>query len=416
MHSAWSKSQFGAIILVASLLATGCSPVQAPPRRVRQITALAAPPAENLNRSCPNGYVPEWDYFPDKVSFEHSTQLQVSYHGHYKVVDFVPSIPKSLPLRYVLYQCGTPRPKGFEGATFLEVPLQRAVLNNPSMGSTVEELGVIDRLFGVNDLDQYTVPSIVKAGEEGRIHSLGTRSPSSIELATMIDTDAVFLFYSANPVYNLHPALRRLGVGAVAIGDIFESTPLGRAEWSKFFALFFNEERRANQHFAPSAEQYNALASRARQEAHKPVVLLGFAWTRDVWTASGGRNHYARLVEDAGGEYFLAEDSHPAANLRMPFEKAVYESERSPVWIAHNGMNRVPSKAALLRKIRLFSGLFTIQHGRVYALDSGAGDGEAFPSTDSSLNQPEKLLADFISVLHPELLPGYRPVFIRELQ
>jgi len=99
----------------------------------------------------------------------------------------------------------------------------------------------------------------------------------------------------------------------------------------------------------------------------------------------------------------------------MAFEKAVYESERSPIWIAHNGMSRIPSKAALLRKMHLFSALFTIQHGRVYALDSGAVDGEAIPAADSSLNQPEKMLADFISVLHPELLPGYRPVFIREL-
>jgi cobalamin transport system substrate-binding protein len=400
---------FGFIVLAA------CSPVQVPPPRVRQFTALSAPPAENLNRSCPDVYVPEWDYFPDKVSFEHSTQLKVTYHGHYKVADFVPSILQNVPLRYVLYQCGTPRPKGYEGATFLEVPLQRAVLNNPVMGSTVEALGVIDRLYGVNDLEQYTVPSIVKAGEEGRIHSLGTRSPSSIELATTIDTDAVFLFYSANPIFNLHPALRRLGVGAVAIGDIFESTPLGRAEWSKFFALFFNEERRANEHFALSAQQYNALASRARREKHKPVVLLGFSWTRDVWTASGGRNQYARLVEDAGGEYFLADDSQPEANVHMPFEKAVYRSERAPIWISHNGITRIPSKAALLRQMPLFAGLFTIERGRVYALDSGAGEGEAVPAGDSSLSQPEKMLADFVSVLHPELLPDYRPVFIREL-
>jgi len=404
-----------AVVLGLSFLAAACSPIQAPLRRARQVTALDAPPVANLNRSCPSVYVPAWDYFPDKVTFDHSTQLKVTYYDHYKIVDFVPSILQKLPLRYVLYQCGTPRPQGFEGATFLEVPLQRAVLNSPVMGSTVEALGVIDRLYGVNDLDQYTVPSIVKAGEGGRIHSLGTRSSSSIELATTIDTDAVFLFYSANPIYNLHPALRRLGVGAVAVGDSFESTPLGRAEWSKFFALLFNEERRANQQFARSTEQYNALASRARQERHKPIVLLGFAWTRDVWTASGGRNHYAKLVEDAGGQYFLADDSHPAANLRMPFEKAVYESEGAPIWFAHNGLSRIPSKAAFLRKMPLFSQLFTMQHGRVFALDSRAGDGEAIPAEDSSLNQPEKMLADFVSVLHPELLPGYQPVFIREL-
>src|ERR1700757_3812613 len=125
------------MILGLSLLAAGCGRVHAPPPRVRQFTALASPPMQNLNRSCPGVYVPEWDYFPDKVAFEHSVQLKVTYHGHYKVVDFVPSILTKLPLRYVLYQCGTPRPTGFDGATFLEVPLQRAVLNTPSMGSTV---------------------------------------------------------------------------------------------------------------------------------------------------------------------------------------------------------------------------------------------------------------------------------------
>ena len=99
----------------------------------------------------------------------------------------------------------------------------------------------------------------------------------------------------------------------------------------------------------------------------------------------------------------------------MPFEKAVYESGRTPIWISHNGIARIPSKAALLRKLPLFASLFTLQRGRVFALDSGAGDGEAMPASDSSLDQPEKMLADFVSVFHAELLPGYQPVFIREL-
>ena len=134
-----------AALVGLNLVVTACSSLQAPSRRVRKVTLLEAPPVGNLNRSCPGKYVQGWDYFPEKVVFEHSTQLNVTYHGHYKVVEFVPSILKNLPLRYVLYQCGTPRPKVFEGDTFLEVPLQRAVLNNPSIGSTVEALGVIDR-------------------------------------------------------------------------------------------------------------------------------------------------------------------------------------------------------------------------------------------------------------------------------
>jgi hypothetical protein len=38
------------------------------------------------------------------------------------------------------------------------------------------------------------------------------------------------------------------------------------------------------------------------------------------------------------------------------------------------------------------------------------------PYSDQSLDKPEIVLADFVSALHPDLLPGHRPVFLRKLQ
>lgn len=416
-HSRQNKRAHGAFacLIVLNLASTGCSPVEAPPARQRVKTVLTAAPQENLARSCPDRYNREWDYFPDKVSFQYSKQLSVSYRGSYKVITFAPSIHPELPLRYVLYQCGTPRPAGFDGATFIQVPVQRAVLNSPTLGSTVAALGVLDRLYGVNDLDQFTNPAILRAGEDGRLLALGTRGPSSIEKATTIDTDVVFLFYSANPTYNLHPVLRRFGVGAVGLGDIFESSPLGRAEWGKFFSLFFNEEKRANTHFDAAARRYLALVARAGSVSDKPAVLLGFPWTRDTWTASGGGNCYAQLVRDAGGQYFLSDDRQPVANLKMPFEKAIQLSSNTTIWIATNGLNWIPSKRELLRRLPMLENIFPVYGGSTFSLDSNTASGEALPFVDSSLDKPDVLLADVISVLHPELLPGYQPVFIRKL-
>ena len=403
-------------LVLIGLFLSSCRQVEAPPPRHRVHTSLQNPPEHNLNRSCPDRYDDQWDYFPEKLAFQYSAQLHVTYHRSYKVVDFVPSIQANLPLRYVLYQCGTPRPSGFDGAMFIEVPVQRAVLNTPALGSSAAALGVIDRLYGVNDLDQFTSEEILKAGEEGRIVALGTRGPSSIELAVTIDTDAVFLFYSANPAYNIHPALYRLGVGAVAMADLFESTPLGHAEWMKFFSLFFNEEARANELFNAMEKRYLAFRYLASSVAKTDSVLLGYAWERDTWTASGGGNFFPQFVRDAGGQYFLAKDARPAANLRMPFERAVYLSSQSGIWICGNGINRVRTKRDLIRKTPMLEDLFAVRGGRVFALDSNSSTGEAMPWVDSSLDKPDVVLADFISVLHPELLPGYNPYFIRELR
>jgi iron complex transport system substrate-binding protein len=409
-HSLLSLGFLAAIVFLPS-----CAQVDAPPSRHRLYTSLHTPPEHNLNRSCPDRYDADWDYFPDKLDFQYSTQLRVTYHRSYKIVDFVPSMQNNVPLRYVLYQCGTPRPSGFEGATFIQIPLQRAVLNSPSLGSSAAALGVIDRLYGVNDLDQFTNEEILRAGKEGRILALGTRGPSSIELATTIDTDAVFLFYSANPALNIHPALYKLGVGAVALGDLFEANPLGHAEWMKFFALFFNEEARANALFEATAKRYASLRELASRAARTDSVMVGYAWDRDVWTANGGGHFLPQFVRDAGAQYFLQNDTRPAANVRMSFEKAMDLSSRSVFWICGNGLNRVRSKRELIRKIPMMENLFPVHSGRVFALDSNRSRGEAIPYVDSSLDKPDVLLADFISVLHPDLLPGYKPVFIREL-
>jgi iron complex transport system substrate-binding protein len=67
----------------------------------------------NLQDGCIADYNPAVDYFPEKVQFRHSVQLAVSYHKHYKVATFEPSIATQEKLRYALVQRGAPVPKGF---------------------------------------------------------------------------------------------------------------------------------------------------------------------------------------------------------------------------------------------------------------------------------------------------------------
>lgn len=389
--------------------------MEAPPSRNSAVSLLRTAPETNLTHTCASSFDSHWDYFPQKVRFEYSTQLKVEYRASYKVVDFVPNTPSDVPSRYILYQCGTPRPSGYPGAAFLEVPVQRAVLNNSAFGSAITTLGALDRLYGVNDLDAFSSPEIADAGKQGRLRQFGTRGPSTIEVATAINPDVVFLFFSASPVFNLHPALHRMGVGAVPLAEIFETTPLGRAEWVKLLALFFNEEALANTRIDAAAARYANLTALAREAADRPSVLLGFLIDRDTWAAAGGHNNLAQLVRDAGGTYFLPNDTTAAANHRMPFESVMQLASGTKIWIGSNGLNRVRSKTALARATPQLATLTSVHEGHVFALDRNLLKSRALPYASESLTQPDVLLADFISAIHPELLPGYQPVFLREL-
>lgn len=77
------------------------------------------------------------DYFYDKVTFRHATQLKLEYHGHYKLITFMPNVNGDT-VRYVLVQRGTPTPDLPDLNHLLthvfEVPLERISLTSMRYG------------------------------------------------------------------------------------------------------------------------------------------------------------------------------------------------------------------------------------------------------------------------------------------
>jgi iron complex transport system substrate-binding protein len=399
---------------VCAIGAVGCRHYEAREHRPPPTVALSGTPSTNLD-GCPDHYDPSIDYFPEKVGFEYAKQLRVSYHGNYKVVEFNPSVHTKETFRYVLVQCGTPAPKGYEGARSVQIPVQRFTLNHVEYGATVVRLGVLDRLVGVPSLLAYTTPGILERARRGEIHEVGSRSHSSLEPTVAVDPDVAFLFYSAYPNANLHPQLWQLGVEGVPLASQFEPHRLGRSEWIKLFALFFNRERQADEMFTQAARRYEDLARRASAAGNRPEVLLGVPNGRDIWALAGGRNFMSQLVWDAGGQYFWRDDLAGSLVL-ADYERVLDESLGTAVWIGGNGVNRISTRQELIRNDPRLAFFAPMEHGDVFAGDRGLDKRRAMPYSDQSLDKPDVVLADFVSALHPDLLPGYQPVFLRKLK
>jgi iron complex transport system substrate-binding protein len=376
---------------------------------------LQAAPEINLSQGCPDHYDPAVDYFPDKAEFRYAQQLRVTYHRNYKVVEFNPSVHTKETFRYVLVQCGTPAPPSDGKSRIIQVPVQRFVLNHVEYGATVVRLGVLDRLVGVPSLLAFSTPEILQRAREGYIQEVGSRSHSSLEPTVAVDPDVAFLFYSAYPNANLHPQLWQLGVEGVPLAGHFEPNPLGRSEWIKLFALFFNREREADRIFEPAAQRYEDLARRASSASNRPEVLLGIPNGRDIWALAGGQNFMSKLVSDAGGHYFW-QDQQAGSLVLADYERVFDESLDTAVWLGGNGVSRLTSRRDLIRNDPRLAFFSPVEHGTVFAQDRGIDKRRAMPVSDQSLDKPDVVLADFVSALHPELLPDHKPVFLRKLQ
>jgi iron complex transport system substrate-binding protein len=368
----------------------------------------------NILDGCVAKYDPAIDYFPEKLEFRHSVQLTVSYHKHYKVVTFKPSVATQEELRYVLVQCGAPVPEGFASSQIVTVPVPTFATMNQSMGSTIALFGLTDRLTGIASHKAYTVPEILERHKEGKIHELGGGTHSNIENTLAVRPDLYFTFYSAYPQYNMHPRLWEVGIKAAPFSDHTETTPLGHAEWIKYLALFFNAEGRAASHFNVIEQAYSRLARLTRDVNHRPEVMAGATQNKDVWHMHGSRNHMAALIYDAGGKYFWHHDQIAGSLAYASFEQVFDESSDVVMWTppAFSGV----SLGALIGRDKRLVHFRPVKDKNVHSWVGGSSIRWRYPSGDQALDKPHVLLADLMSVLHPELLPDHSRVYLQPLE
>jgi len=399
---------------VAALLAA-CMQIAPPPREPwPPMDVGVAGPAQNLDAACVADYRPDVDYFPQKTRFAHSAQLQVEYGPHYKRVRFTPSVATGEVLEYLFVQCGTPTPAHGPHVPVVQVPVQRLVTGNSAMLGALDELGLVDRLYGAESTRSATVPAVRERIAQGLVHDMWGYGHASIESVIAVQADVYLSFYSAYPQGNMHPRLWELGVRAIPQADHHELHPLGRAEWLKLLALLTNREGRGDAQFSEIVTQYEHWRSIARQAATRPQVLAGFASSRDTVETFGGRNQRAQMIHDAGGEYVLGDDPRPSSLIYEPFEKVYAKGADASVWLGTLGGQA--DRETLVAANALHGWFSAVEEGRVYAWDHGYTGAWAYPYQDQGMTKPHVQLAEAIAVLHPELVPEKPPAqFLRQL-
>jgi iron complex transport system substrate-binding protein len=215
------------------------------------------------------------------------------------------------------------------------------------------------------------------------------------------------------PQYNTHPLLRNAGVNVAINAEYVESTLLGRGEWLKFTAAFLNRDGLAQRQFAAAVERYQAYAARLRDipATQRPSVFCG-SLHRDVWYVAGGASYIARLIEDAGGVYRWADDTH-RASIPLSFEAVLAQAEDADVWFT-GGLDWF-SRADLLAANEHYGAFKAFREGRVYNNNARLNEHKANDYWERGLIEPDVQLADVIKILHPDLLPEHRLKYYRWL-
>jgi len=292
----------------------------------------------------------------------------------------------------------------------IPVPIENVVVTSTTHIPALEALDVGDRLSGFPGTDYISSDYTRARVSEGKVINLGNNEMMNTEMTLRLKPEVVigFSISSENKTYE---TLKRSGIPVVYNGDWTEETPLGKAEWIKFFAPFFQMEEKAENLFDSIVEAYQQAKELAKKSSTIPSVMSG-ALYKDVWYAPGGNSWAAQFIEDANARY-LWEETEETGSLSLSLESVLARATNADYWVSPS---QYTSYAELEKANAHYLQFNPLKNKQIYTYAQSKGETGGLIFFELGPNRPDLILKDLIHIFHPEVLPEHNLFFFKPLQ
>ena len=294
----------------------------------------------------------------------------------------------------------------------VRTPVERSAVFIAPHCQLMYELGCPQAIRGVCDLDYINIPDVKKraalsgnTSAQNTIVNCGSSMAPDIERIIALKPEAILL----SPFENSggYGKLDKLHIPIIEAADYMESSPLGRAEWMKFYGMLFgNEEGKSNGISGSCEPKADSLFSKIEKEylklkaeagkLPKGLSILTERKTGNVWYVPGGQSTIGILLKDANARYIFEDDQH-SGSLAMSPEQILAKGKQVDVWAFKYFGGAPLSQAQLLQEYDGYKALAAFNRGNIYQVDTST-----VPYFELTSFHPELLLREFIILAHGE--------------
>lgn len=343
----------------------------------------------------------------DTLALRHSSLLQIIDYSGYTVVNIKNPWKEGRMLHsYMLRHKDSADVVAPEGMTLLRTPLDNQLVFATLHAQLFVTLGCVDAVSGVCDARYMSVAEIKEGLQTGKITDCGESVDVNLERVVQLSPDAAWVVPFKNSGYG---KLERVGVPLVECADYMESSPLGCAEWMRFYGRLLGVEERADSLFAAVCENYGKAKRRAASFSHKPRLLCE-QMTGSAWYVPAGGSTMGRLYEDAGASYLFA-DIEGSGAVPLSFEAVLSRAESADIWLIKYGAESDMDYSSLVRNFAGNRMLRPFRERRVFACNVAR---KRF--YEETPFRPDILLQELVALLHPDSVGGYELRYYEKLQ
>lgn len=286
----------------------------------------------------------------------------------------------------------------------VRTPLESNVVFTAPHCQLMYELGCKNAITGVCDKDYINIPDIkerVKLSDgkastsdtDKVIIDCGSSMQPDMERIIALKPEGLLI----SPFENSggYGKLDKLHIPIIETADYMETSPLGRAEWMKFYGLLFKSEERSDSLFSSIEKEYLALKAKAAK-LPQGLSILTERKMGSVWYVPGGKSTMGILLKDANAKYIFADDTHSGSLAYGP-ERILSKGTQVDVWAFKYFGGKALSKNDLLAEYEGYKVLKAFNSNSIYQVDTSTQ-----PYFELTSFHPEILLREFIILAHPK--------------
>lgn len=311
---------------------------------------------------------------------------------------------------YVLSKDLNSIPDSLSNFMQIQIPIKKAVVTSTTHIPSLVELGVENSLVGFPGLDYISNEVIRKNIDADKITELYDNENVNLELVLDLQPDLI-VGHSYDGENKKLENIKNAGLKIVYNGDWVENSPLGKAEWIKFFGALYDKNNEAKAAFDQVVSSYNDAKKLVSNLPNKPSVLSGSLY-QDVWYLPEGESWMAQFIKDAGGNYLWSE-SKGVGSISLGFESVFDRAQNADFWIGPGEFSTYQQMQNANPHYAQFSA-FKDKKVYSYSVKKGVSGGTLF--YEEAPNRPDLILKDLIHIFHPNALPNYQPYFIEPLK
>lgn len=345
-----------------------------------------------------------------KLEVKYAKGFEIKAFEGYKTITLKnpwPGTDKTFTYALVERNASLPNPESYDA--MVEIPIKQIVVTSTTHIPSLEMLGEINSLIGFPNLNYISSEKTRNRIANNEIKELGKNEDINTEILIDLSPDAVIGF-AVDGNNSAFSTIQNARIPVLYNSDWTEVSPLGKAEWIKFFGALYNKEKEADSIFSKIESEYISAKSLASEAKNKPTVISG-AMYKDVWYMPQGNSWGAQFIRDAYGDYLWI-DSEGTGSLSLSLESVLDKGIEADVWIGPAQFN---SLEELKEGSKAYTQFKAYKTGEVYSYSMKKGEKGGVIYYELAPNRPDLVLKDLIKILHPEMLPNHKFHFFDKL-